>query len=114
MSSRRSPVSRHLLIDMLIDTFMCVREISVSLNMDFYLFPPHIFPHMVTPTMFPVDKKTRPDKKLEHTNVLIPWYPISYLTIASSGFFGGGAYGSLPDAAIWWCLRTGGGGVLTR
>jgi hypothetical protein len=23
-------------------------------------------------------------------------------------------YGSLPDAAIWWCLRTGGGGVLTR
>jgi len=25
-----------------------------------------------------------------------------------------GAYGSLPDAAIWWCLRTGGGGVLTR
>ena len=24
-----------------------------------------------------------------------------------------GAYGSLPDAAIWWCLRTGGGGVLT-
>ena len=27
---------------------------------------------------------------------------------------GGGAYGSLPDAAIWWCLRTGGGGVLTK
>ncbi len=25
-----------------------------------------------------------------------------------------GAYRSLPDAAIWWCLRTGGGGVLTR
>jgi len=25
-----------------------------------------------------------------------------------------GAYGSLPDAAIWWCLRTGGGRVLTR
>ena len=24
-----------------------------------------------------------------------------------------GAYGSLPDAVIWWCLRTGGGGVLT-
>ena len=23
-------------------------------------------------------------------------------------------YGSLPDAAIWWCLWTGGGGVLTR
>jgi hypothetical protein len=28
-------------------------------------------------------------------------------------FLGGGAYGSLPDAAIWWCLQTGGGGVLT-
>ena len=53
-------------------------------------------------------------KNDEHTNVLIPWYPISYLTIASSGFFFFGAYGSLPDAAIWWCLRTGGGGVVTR
>jgi hypothetical protein len=59
-------------------------------------------------------KKRRAHKKVEVTNVLIPWYPISYLTIASSGFFlGGGAYGSLPDAAIWWCLRTGGGGVRT-
>jgi hypothetical protein len=37
---------------------------------------------------------------VEVTNVLIPWYPISYLTIASSGFFFLGAYGSLPDAAI--------------
>jgi len=51
--------------------------------------------------------------KVYHKNVFIPWYPISYLTIASSVFFWGGAYGSLPDAAIWWCLRTGGGGVLT-
>lgn len=51
-------------------------------------------------------------KKLVFNNVLIPWYPESYLTIASSVFFLG-AYGSLPDAAIWWCLRTGGGGVLT-
>jgi hypothetical protein len=33
--------------------------------------------------------------------------------INSFRFFWGGAYGSLPDAAIWWCLRTGGGGVLT-
>ncbi len=57
-------------------------------------------------------KKVGHEKKLEDTNVLIPWYPISYLTIASSVFFLG-AYGSLPDAAIWWCLRTGGGGVLT-
>jgi hypothetical protein len=29
-------------------------------------------------------------------------------------FFFLGAYGSLPDAAIWWCLRTGGGGVRSR
>jgi hypothetical protein len=31
-------------------------------------------------------------------------------------FFGGGAYWSLPDAAIWWGLQmwTGCGGVLTR
>jgi len=56
---------------------------------------------MVTSTMFPVDKKTRADKKVADKNVLIPWYPISYLTIASYGFFLG-AYGSLPDAAIWW------------
>jgi hypothetical protein len=77
-----------------------------------YCYP--IFPHMVTPTMFPWDKKTRGDKKVLFNYVLIPWYPVSYLTIASSGFFFLGAYGSLPDAAIWWCLRTGGGGVLTR
>ena len=63
--------------------------------------------------MFPVDKKLEDEKKLDDTNVLIPWSTISYLTIASSGFGGGGAYGSLPDAAIWWCLRTGDGGVLT-
>jgi hypothetical protein len=69
---------------------------------------------MVTPTMFPVDKKTRAQKKVSFIVVLIPWYPISYLTIASSVFFLGVLmYGSL-DAAIWWCLRTGGGGVLTR
>jgi len=43
---------------------------------------------------------------------IIPWYSISYLTIAGYGFFLG-AYGSLPDAAICLCLRTGGGGVLT-
>jgi|688.fasta_scaffold19283_2 hypothetical protein len=36
-------------------------------------------------------KKRRAHKKVEVTNVLIPWYPISYLTIASSGFFWGGA-----------------------
>ena len=27
---------------------------------------------------------------VEHTKVSIPWYPISYLTISSSVFFGGG------------------------
>ena len=58
-------------------------------------------------------KKRLGDKKVFLNNVLIPSYHTSYLTIASSGFFFGGAYGSLPDAAIWWCLQTGGGGVLT-
>ncbi len=62
--------------------------------------------------MSPWAKKTRAEKKVSYIFVLIPWYPISYLTIAGYGFFLG-AYGSLPDAAIWWCLRTGGGGVLT-
>ena len=57
---------------------------------------------MVTPTMFLVDKKTRADKKLEDTNVLIPWYPISYLTIASSGFFFWALTGPYPT------LRFGG------
>ena len=42
--------------------------------------------------MFPVDKKTRAQQKVSFIFVLIPWYPISYLTITSSGFFGGGAY----------------------
>ncbi len=32
-------------------------------------------------------KKRLGHKMVEQTNVLIPWYPISYLTIASSGFF---------------------------
>ena len=51
-------------------------------------------------------------KKVLFKNVLIPSTNACYLTIASSVFFFLGAYGSLPDAAIWWCLRTGGGGVL--
>jgi hypothetical protein len=42
---------------------------------------------MFTPTMFPWDKKTRGDKMVEQTNVLIPWYPISYLTIRGTGEF---------------------------
>jgi hypothetical protein len=49
-----------------------------------------------------------------HKYVLIPSTTACYLTIAGYGFFFLGAYGSLPNAAIWWCLRTGGGGVLTR
>jgi len=66
------------------------------------------------PNNVPVGQKmVEHKKKVEDKYVLIPWYPISYLTIASYGFFWGGAHGSLPDAAIWWCLRTGGGGVLT-
>jgi hypothetical protein len=63
--------------------------------------------------MFPVDKKAQEKKMVEDKYVLIPSTTACYLTIAGYGFFWGGAYGSLPDAAIWWCLRPGGGGVLT-
>jgi len=65
------------------------------------------------PNNFPVGQKTVEHKKVYHKYVLIPSTTACYLTIAGYGFFGGGTYGSLPDAAIWWCLRTGGGGVLT-
>jgi hypothetical protein len=37
--------------------------------------------------MFLWDKKTRAHKKISYIFVLIPWYPISYLTIAGDGFF---------------------------
>ena len=57
---------------------------------------------MVTPTVFPVDKKWWRTKKVLFTNVLIPWYPVSYLTIASSGFFFGALTGPYPT------LRFGG------
>jgi hypothetical protein len=50
--------------------------------------------------MFPVDKKAS-QKSLGH-NVLIPWYPISYLTIASSVFLLLGLSGPYPT------LRFGG------
>ena len=40
-------------------------------------------------------------KKLVFNNVLIPWYPISYLTIASSVFFLG-AYLVVPAADWGW------------
>ncbi len=96
---------------MLIDLFMCIREIFVSLNKDVKLFLPHIFPHMVTPTMFPWDKNPEDKKSLiqKCSNSLIAhklshdcWFWFFFC-----------AYGSLPDAAIWWCLWTGGGGVVT-
>ncbi len=35
------------------------------------------------------NKKRLGEKKIEDTNVLIPWYPISYLTITSNRFFWG-------------------------
>jgi hypothetical protein len=34
---------------------------------------PHIFPHMVTPTIFPVDNKRLARKKVLVNNVLIPF-----------------------------------------
>ncbi len=84
---------------------MCVREISVSLNRDVKLFLPHIIPHMVTPTMFQWDKKSR-GKKVLFKNVVISWSRTSYVR-SSCFFFFFGAYGSLPNAGISWCLRTG-------
>ena len=39
-------------------------------------------------------------KKFSHKNVLTPWYPISYLTIASSGFFWGALTGPYPT--LWF------------
>jgi short subunit fatty acids transporter len=40
------------------------------------------------PNNVPVGQKSvKQTKKVSHKNVLIPWYPISYLTIASSVFF---------------------------
>ena len=44
---------------------------------------------MVIPTMFPVDKKRSSRQKNILKNVFIPWYPISYLTIAGYGIFWG-------------------------
>jgi hypothetical protein len=74
---------------------------------------------MVTPTMFPVDKKASLTKKKSLTKMYL--FLSSKLVISQSlvmvFFWGGrllqvGPY--LPNAAIWWCLRTGGGGVVTR
>jgi hypothetical protein len=61
---------------------------------------PYISPYGY-PNNVPGGQKMVTDKMVEHTNVLIPSTNACYLTIASSVFFLG-AYGSLPDAAIWW------------
>ena len=74
---------------------------------------PHIFPHMVTPKMFPWDKKaSRRKKHLGHKciNSLVS-HKLSHNRYL---WFFWGTYRSLPDSVIWWCLRTGGGGILTR
>jgi len=56
----------------------------------------------------PNTKKSLPQKCI---NSLVP-HKLSHDRLFCFYFLG--AYGSLPDAAIWWCLlRTGGGGVLT-
>jgi hypothetical protein len=56
---------------------------------------PYISPYGY-PNDVPLGQKMIGDKKVFLKNVLIPWYPISYLTITSSVFFGGGAYGWVP------------------
>jgi hypothetical protein len=56
------------------------------------------------PNNVPGGQKTVAEKKkVSFIFVLIPWYPISYLTIASYGFYLG-AYGSL----LYPTLRFGG------
>ena len=78
----------------------------------FNCFHPIYFPLWLPQQFSRGTKKRRAHKKVSRKNVLIPSTNACYLTIAGYDFFLG-AYGSLPDAAIWWCLRTGGGGVLT-
>jgi hypothetical protein len=59
------------------------------------------------PNNVPAGQKTVTQKKMvEDKYVFIPSTTACYLTIAGYVFFWG-AYGSLPDAAIWWCLRMG-------
>ena len=78
---------------------------------------PHILPHVkmkTTPTMFLLDKKASITKKSSQTKCINSFLARKLSHDRWLCLLGGGAYGSLPDAAIWWCLRTGGGGVLTR
>jgi hypothetical protein len=62
---------------------------------------PYISPYGY-PNDDPGGQKMVADKKVLFTNVLIPWYPVSYLTIASSGFFFWALTGPYPT------LRFGG------
>ena len=48
---------------------------------------PYISPYGYPNNVLVGQKSVEQTKKLEDTTVLIPWYPISYLTIASSVFF---------------------------
>ena len=64
-----------------------------------YCYPISFPIYMVTPTMFPWDKKTWAHKCI---NSLVS----HKLSHHCSVFF------FWADAAIWWCLRTGGGGVV--
>ena len=74
---------------MLIDTFMC--------EYGFLSVPtPYLSPYGY-PNDVPVGQEM-----VEQTNVLIPWYPISYLTIAGYGFFFWALTGPYPT------LRFGG------
>ena len=44
---------------------------------------------------------------VEHKNVLIPWYPVSYLTIAISVFFFGALTGPYPTLRFGGACRRG-------
>jgi hypothetical protein len=63
---------------------------------------PYISPYGY-PNNFPGGQKNLTTKKVFLNNVLIPWYPISYLTIASSGFLflGRLPYPTLQFGGAW-------------
>ena len=64
---------------------------------------------MVTPTMFPVAKKASSTEKSLGQQCINSFLVQKLSHDRWLWFFWGGAYGTLPDAVIWWCLQTGWG-----
>jgi hypothetical protein len=80
----------------------------------FNCFHPIYFPIWLLQRCSRWTKKRLGDKMVAQTNVLIPWYPISYLKIASSGFFFLGRLWVPTRSSDLVVPATGCGGVLTR